>query len=176
MTELQKKQCTELWMENERTMVIICKSKLSNQQDIEEVISETFLALCAKVVKSGLPEYPKAWLYGTLKNKINEKYREMYKNSEKVQLVQTSEIESMADSSNLEDNAINGGLLADLNTHLQTDLAESDKQLAKYVFVEGRPYKEIADMMGLSEPVVKQRKFRLCHKIKRTARLKSSFY
>ncbi len=80
----KQKKCEELWNQFEPQLRTVCRVKLRSHPDnIDDVISDVFTALCEKVNKDGLPEKPKAWLYGTLNNKINLKYREIYKIEEK---------------------------------------------------------------------------------------------
>ncbi|UKI23153.1 MAG: hypothetical protein L6V88_00760 [Anaerotruncus sp.] len=37
---------------------------------------------CAKIEKSGVPENPKPWLYAVLNNIINQRLRDIYRQSE----------------------------------------------------------------------------------------------
>ena len=49
------------------------------------------------------------------------------------------------------------------------ELSEEEKLIMKYSIVEEKSYAEIADILGISELAVKQRKYRL---IKKTYRMK----
>ena len=84
MNENQRKICTEIWQEYESQLRKICKIKLqSHPNEIDDVMSEVSLALCKQIKKYGEPNKPKQWLYATLNNIINLKYRELYKFKEK---------------------------------------------------------------------------------------------
>ncbi len=52
------------------------------EAEIDDIIAEVYLALCNHTSKEGPPIYEKAWLYGTLKNLINQNFRDKYKKEE----------------------------------------------------------------------------------------------
>ena len=56
-------------------------------------MSEVSLALCKQIKKYGEPNKPKQWLYATLNNIINLKYRELYKFKEKQESLENNDFE-----------------------------------------------------------------------------------
>lgn len=83
MTEAENKKCAELWAEYESDLRNICKAKMHGYEaEIDDIIAEVYLALCNHTSKEGPPIYEKAWLYGTLKNLINQNFRDKYKKEE----------------------------------------------------------------------------------------------
>ena len=94
MNENQRKICTEIWQEYESQLRKICKIKLqSHPNEIDDVMSEVSLALCKQIKKYGEPNKPKQWLYATLNNIINLKYRELYKFKEKQESLENNDFE-----------------------------------------------------------------------------------
>lgn len=92
MNENQRKICTEIWQEYESQLRKICKIKLqSHPNEIDDVMSEVSLALCKQIKKYGEPNKPKQWLYATLNNIINLKYRELYKFKEKQESLENND-------------------------------------------------------------------------------------
>lgn len=80
MTEAENKKCAELWAEYESDLRNICKAKMRGYEaEIDDIIAEVYLALCNHTSKEGPPIYEKAWLYGTLKNLINQIPRQVQK-------------------------------------------------------------------------------------------------
>ena len=54
------------------------------ENETDDIISETFLAFCEYTEKNGLPKNPKAWLYSVLNNRINDKFRKIYRHKKNV--------------------------------------------------------------------------------------------
>ena len=80
MNEKEQKICHALWEECEPICRSICISKFQNYpSEVNDVVSELFLALCQKIDEDGLPEKTKNWIYGTLNNLINAKFKNLYK-------------------------------------------------------------------------------------------------
>lgn len=76
---------SDLWRENEENLRMICQVKMQNfENETDDIISETFLAFCEYTEKNGLPKKPKAWLYSVLNNRINDKFRKIYRHKKNV--------------------------------------------------------------------------------------------
>lgn len=162
-------QCAELWNKYEPDLRRLCGLKLQSYADeIDDVISETFLALCKKVTESGPPENPKAWLYGTANNLINLKFRKLYRAKEKTVSLSDKEYElpySHDFAEEIEDNL----LIEELKSELEKELSEQEKALLRYIYDDGLKMKKIAEILHTTEAAVKQKHYRLCNKIRKTA-------
>ena len=168
MNELQRQLCAELWKSYEPQLQKICNIKLSGaQEDGEEVLAETFLALCKKIGLGGELEYPQAWLYATLNNLIKQKYTERAKSSSTfADLLEHTDLPYECD---MAEKVFDEDMLRKLKAILEKELTEDEKQLLVYIIYEKKAYKEIAELTESSENIVKQRKFRLFNKIKKLA-------
>ncbi|MBQ6019381.1 MAG: sigma-70 family RNA polymerase sigma factor [Clostridia bacterium] len=78
MDGTNKTLCEALWAQFGPRLRVLCEVRLSGLPDeVDDVISEVFTALCEKLEKSGMPEHPQAWLCGVLKNITNTRLREI---------------------------------------------------------------------------------------------------
>lgn len=160
-------QFVELWNQYEPRLRQMCNIKLQSVPDeIDDVISEVFLALCKKVNESGLPKNPKTWLYGTLNNKILKEYEKIYKEK----AISMADIEYILPSSidfieEIEDKSF----LDNLIKICEKELTESEKTLLLYVYKERLTMKEIAEILHSSEFAVKQKHYRLCKHLRKIA-------
>ena len=80
MTEAENKNAQNYGLNTNRICEISAKQKMHGYEaEIDDIIAEVYLALCNHTSKEGPPIYEKAWLYGTLKNLINQNFRDKYK-------------------------------------------------------------------------------------------------
>lgn len=170
MEVIDKEQCAAIWKQYEPYLRKICTVKLRNHPDeIDDIISEVFLALCKKVAESGYPEKPKAWLYGTLNNFINGKYREIYK--EKQNTVDITEKEYILPYGiDFVDEIDDDLLLEQIKNALEKELSEKEKILLRIIYEDELRMKEIALLYQTSESAVKQQHYRLCKHIRAIAK------
>lgn len=163
----ETKICDEIWEKHKSRLQKLCMLKLNNYPDeVDDVISEVFLALCEQIEKSGVPEKPKAWLYGTFNNILNTKYREIYKAKEKYvslfgqeyKLPYTAEIsgKDMLDK-------IYGD---ELDRFLKDELNENEYRLVRYIYYDKLKMSEIAALESTTEAAIKQKHYRLCNKLR----------
>ena len=161
MNENQRKICTEIWQEYESQLRKICKIKLqSHPNEIDDVMSEVSLALCKQIKKYGEPNKPKQWLYATLNNIINLKYRELYKFKEKQESLEENGIESKIEE--IYNNEI--------RDKLHSFLSEDEYLIIKYIYFDRLKMKEIANIIGSTESAVKQKHYRICNKLRKSAK------
>ena len=169
MNESENRQCAELWNEYEPQFRKLCSIKLQSAPDeVEDVISEAFLALCKKVSESGMPKKPRAWLYKTVNNLINLKYRELGKKSRKTVSLTGKEYYLPFNRDyfeEIEDNI----LLEKLKAALNEKLSDRDKKLIKYIYEDKLKMREIAEIFQTSESAVKMAHYRLCRLIQETS-------
>lgn len=164
-----KEFCEELWNQYEPYLRAICSVKLNNYpNEIDDVISDTFLALCKKVSESGPPRNEKAWLYGTLNNIINAKYREIY--NKKANIVSlTDAVCEVSSENDFEKEIITQNFTEQLEKEFDRKLNDEEKFLMKLIYQDCLKTKDITEILGLTEFAVKQRKYRLRKKMRKIA-------
>ena len=170
MNENQRKICTEIWQEYESQLRKICKIKLqSHPNEIDDVMSEVSLALCKQIEKFGKPEKPKQWLYATFNNIINLKYREIYKQKEKQENIENKDFELPFEQNGIEEK-IEEIYNNEIRDKLSTFLSNDECIIIKYIFFDRLKMKEIADIIGSTESAVKQKHYRICNKLRKSAK------
>ncbi len=139
----------------------MCTLKLQSIPDeIDDVVSEIFLALCNKVDKSGLPENPKTWLYGVTKNLIKKKYKKSYR--ERQTIVSLTDFEgTTTDDWDFVKEIEDRNILYQLMDIYDGKLKEKEKALLKYIYIDHLKMKEIAEIFHTNEQAVKQKYYRL---------------
>ena len=171
MNESQKKLCEALWQQYELNLRSVCNAKLVGlDEDVSEILSETFLIMCKKVSQEDTIEHPKAWLYATLNNLIKQKYRDINRRKENICLISDCEQVGLPYMPDLVDEIFNEDMLEKLKDILETRLTDEEKQLLYYIIIDNKLYAEIAQLMASSESNIKQRKYRLFNKIKQIAK------
>lgn len=170
MNENQRKICTEIWQEYESQLRKICKIKLqSHPNEIDDVMSEVSLALCKQIKKYGEPNKPKQWLYATLNNIINLKYRELYKFKEKQEGLENNDFELPFEENGIE-SKIEEIYNNEIRDKLSTFLSNDEYIIIKYIYFDRLKMKEIADIIGSTESAVKQKHYRICNKLRKLAK------
>lgn len=159
--------CESLWKEFEPSIRKISRVKLRSCPDeVDDVVSQVFLALCEKVSKDGLPDKTKAWLYSVLNNIINQKYREVYKIKEKEQPISDNEYE-LPYTYNSIDEKIEEIYNDELKDKMQNLLKEDEFDIIRKIHFEKMKMKEIADLYNTTESAIKQKHYRICNKLRK---------
>lgn len=172
MTENQKKEISQLWLEQQAKLYALCSSRLNDRpEDVDEVISETFLALCKKVNESGFPEYTMAWIYGTMNNIIMQKYRHFYKEKEKTVILPDYEEIKLPYPYSFEKRVEDQELIEEIANELDQKLKDEEKLFYKLVFTQDVSYDEVARLLNSNVRAVKQKKYRLYYKIQKIGNL-----
>lgn len=167
MENIYNMLCNELWKQYEPRLRQLCSIKLQSMPDeIDDVISEVFLALCKKIDESGLPDNPKTWLYGTLYNIIAKKYKDIYKKRERISDLTAIEDISSSNTDFVEE-IEDRSFFEHLKSICDKELREKEKTLLKYVFEDDMTTKEIAEILHISEFAVRQRYHRLCEHLRK---------
>lgn len=167
MTVDEAKICNEIWDKYKPVLQGICKSKLSNYPDeVDDVISDVFLALCEQIEKRGIPNSPKGWIYGTFRNILNSKYREIYKAKEKYVRILDYEYELPYKNDVQTKDILERMYGNDLMDFLKDELSEPEYRLVQYVYFDKLKMAEIAVLEKSTEAAVKQRHYRLCSKLR----------
>ena len=158
--------CDEIWEKHKPRLQKICTIKLSNHLDeVDDVISEVFLALCEQIEKRGVPEKPKAWLYGTFNNILNSKYREIYKAREKHVSIYDKEI-ILPYTTDINKDIFDKLYSEELQEFLKSELNENEYRLIQYIYYDKLKMAEIADLENTTEAAIKQKHYRLCNKLR----------
>ena len=175
LQDTEREKCTALWQAHEPDLRRLCRVKLqSRPHEVDDVIADVFAALCEQTEKEGLPENPKAWLYGTLRNILKAKYRRLHAQNER-QTDLTAVAELPLDSSPL-DAAEEEIYSAELRAHLQTLLRDDEYRLLAAVHFDGLKMKEAAARLGLTEAAAKQKHYRICRKLKKILKNSKKFF
>lgn len=164
-TRLDMKMCEQLWNECEPALRKACAYKLSNHpQEIDDVIGDTFLALCNAISNEVEIYNPRAWLQGTLNNVINNKYREINFKQKKHTSIDCIEqgLFYVIDFDNL---MISEKQILEIKSEICNQLLASEKMLLILIYTKKLKMAEIAVLLGSTESAVKQRHYRLKRKI-----------
>lgn len=163
----EEKQIADIWTENKPNLERLCNIKLQSHPDeIEDILSDVFLAFLQKVEKDGFPNEPKAWLYATTNNIIKSFYRQFYRNEEsiaqiallKAELPYTEDVFNII--SKTEDTS-------ELRRILDSKLKDDEKIMIEFHVKNGLKYKQVAALLGISENAAKQKYYRIWNKIRK---------
>lgn len=167
MTVDETKICTEIWDKYRPVLQGVCTSKLSNYPDeVDDVISDVFLALCEQIEKRGVPKNPKAWLYGTFRNILNSKYREIYKAKEKYVSILDYEYDLPYKGDMRSKDILERICDDELRAFLERELNETEYRLLQYIYYDKLKMAEIAVLENSTEAAIKQRHYRLSNKMR----------
>lgn len=167
MTVDEAKICNEIWDKYKPVLQNVCTSKLSNYPDeVDDVISDVFLALCEQIEKRGIPNSPKGWIFGTFRNVLNSKYREIYKAKEKYVRILDHEYGLPYKSDTHTKDIVERMCENDLTDFLKDELSETEYRLIQYVYFDRLKMAEIAVLENSTEAAIKQRHYRLCNKLR----------
>lgn len=161
-----------LWKECEPNLRRICNYKLSSySSEIDDVISDTYLALCNAISKGLEIENPKAWLYGTLNNTIKLKYAELDRKKKRYVRLESVEHELFYNV-DFDEKELSEETLNYIKDEIVSELSESEKTLLVLIYEKRLKLKEISIISGTTEAAIKQKHYRLKRKIKKIAKEK----
>lgn len=158
--------CEELWSEYEPSLRRLCKFKLSScPSEIDDVISDAYLALCDAVDKEKIINNPKSWLYGTVNNLIKLKYAEVAR-CKKTQVSLESVENELFYEIDLDEVKLSDEILEKLKDEVFNELNGAEQTLLTLIYLEKLKLREIAEILDTSQEAVKQKSYRLKRKIK----------
>ncbi|MCH5316067.1 MAG: sigma-70 family RNA polymerase sigma factor [Eubacterium sp.] len=164
------------WREYEPTLRRICNYKLSSYpSEIDDVIGDTYLALCNAISKGIEIKNPKAWLCGTLNNIIKLKYTELDRKKKTYIRLESVEHELFYDV-DFDSHELNDEVLNSIKDKIVDDLLDSEKTLLIFIYEKKLKFKEIAKILNTTENAIKQKHYRLKRKIKQLAKEKIKEY
>ena len=165
----ETKICNEIWDKYKPQLQKLCAYKLKRCPDeVDDVISEVFLALCEQIEKRDVPENPKAWLYATFNNILNSTYREIYKEKAKYVSLYDNET-NLPYTTDISNKVFDKIYNDELWQILKNELSENECRLIKYIYYDKLKMAEIASLEGSTEAAIKQKHYRLCNKLRRLA-------
>ncbi len=130
-------------------------SKLSSQNDADDLVADTYLAAFAYLKRGGKIEYPKTWLANTLIYKLNSRLRTKYRHP-------YVSIYVFGDSLRSEDDFENELVQSEEAKELRRELLMLSRLhrevLIRYYF-NGEDVASIAEALGVPEGTVKRRLF-----------------
>lgn len=162
--------CEQLWTECEPKIRKLCKIKMADHpEEIDEIISDTYLILCEAVSNGKEFSNPAAWLYGTANNLIKKKFKELKVYKQKQKSVSPNGHELMYDIDYL-DILITDDNIDQMKAEIESQLNDSEKILLEFIYDDELKAKDIAKILNISASAVKQKKYRLVKKIKQLAK------
>lgn len=168
--------CDSLWKLYEPQLRKYCSYKLSSHpSEVDDVISETYFALCKAISNDVDILNPKAWLYGTLNNQIKLKYSEL-KRIKKLNVSFDSVEHELLYNIDFDTAKLSDELIEQLQKEVVNELSESEKVLISLIYEKKTKYKDIATIIGSTESAVKQKHYRLKKKIKSIVKTKMKKY
>lgn len=175
MTGKEREICEQLWIEHEPKLRSVCTAKMQScLREVEDVISDVFVALCEQVENDGMPENPRAWLYGTLNNLIKHKFRDVYKSKDKETSLYAQEYK-VPYGSDLIEQKVDEIYEKQIKDKLQYILTEDEYQTIYAIHFEKRKMKEVAQIFGTTESAIKQKHYRICNKLRRIIKSSKNF-
>ena len=136
--------------------------RVGSEQLTADLCSQVFLKAMQRLSKYEYRGVPfSAWLYRIASNEVTQHFRQHQKN--RVVSVEEGQVADLADE--MED--VDSDLLLDQLSGVLDELKETDLQLIELRFFEQRPFKEIADILGITESNAKVKTYRILEKLKR---------
>lgn len=167
--------CEQLWLEYEPQIRNVCTAKMQScPHEIDDVISDVFTALCEQIDNNGIPEKPKAWLYGTLNNKIKLKFRDVYKVKDKETSLSAQEYRVPYENDLIE-KTVEEVYENQIKDKLQDLLTEDEYKVIHAIHFEKLKMKEVAQIFGTTESAIKQKHYRICNKLRRIIKNSKNF-
>ena len=132
------------------------------KEDIEEIISDTYLILWNNQYKLDLDKKLSSYLVGIVKNLIKQKYKIFNNSYEKLECYEDILITNERLDVVIENNEINRKIIELLN-----ELKQDDKEIFYEYYFYSRKIKEIASINNISESKVKVMLYRTRNKLRK---------
>ena len=176
-SEHYSKQWEALWLKYEPGIRSLCRMLLSSkQQEVDDVVMDTYLRLMEAVKNGTVIENPQAWLYSTAKNVIKGKYTE-------INMIKETQV-SLSDSKNgksfdipydvdMVDQIVSQKGVDLIYDEIMEEIGERDEKLLSLTCDENMKYRDAAKIFNSTEFAVKQRIYRLKRRIRKMAKEKT---
>ncbi|MEN0004415.1 MAG: sigma-70 family RNA polymerase sigma factor [Bacteroidota bacterium] len=127
-----------------------------------DICSQVFLKAMQRLPKYEFKGVPfSAWLYRIASNEVAQHFRNSQKN--RVVSIEEKDFSDMMDEVNEPQNELSREQLLQALDQLK----EADLQLIELRFFEQRPFKEIADIVGITESNAKVKTYRILERLKK---------
>lgn len=171
VTEADNNKCAELWDKLAPEMRQVCIAKMKGYtNDVDDLVSDAFVALCKRVTNKGFPDNPKAWLYATLSNKINQCFKQKYNDEKHLYFPNTEQIE-LPYTHDFVDDIVNNDTLSRANKLIDA-LDRKDQIIIDSFYFKNKSMKEIAEILNSTVTAVKQKRYRLINDMRATLNIK----
>lgn len=137
-------------------------SRCGEENVAGDICSQVFLKAMQKIKSYEFKGVPfSAWLYRIASNEVAQHYR----NTKKLRVVSAEEtqIEDIVEEMEFDDYSA----YRDVMLEVLEELKPIDLQLIEMRFFEKRPFKEISDILGLSESNAKVKTYRILERLKK---------
>ena len=136
--------------------------RTADQSLSADICSQVFLKAMQKLNTYQFKGVPfSAWLYRIASNEVAQYYREEKKN--RIVSIETTQLSDLIDEIEETDNGVLRKAMITAIDHLKED----DIQLIEMRFFEQRPFKEIAEIIGITESNAKVKTYRILEKLKK---------
>lgn len=127
-----------------------------------DVCSKVFFKAMEKINKYTFKGVPfSAWLYRIASNEVSQHYRTQSK--KRVVSIEVNQVSDLADEMSYDFNKDN---MQALLTSCLNELSESDLNIIELRFFDQKPFKEIAEILGITESNAKVKTYRITKKMK----------
>ena len=136
--------------------------RTTNENLSADICSQVFLKAMQQINKYQFKGVPfSAWLYRIASNEVAQHFRNTHKN--RTISLETSHISDLIEEMNADQKEnYQNALIQALD-----ELKETDVQLVEMRFFEMRPFKEIAEIIGITESNAKVKTYRILEKLKK---------
>lgn len=166
MEKISRKACEKIWREYEPAIKKLSYVRLRGlENEIDDVVSEVFLALCEKFERDGSPDNPKAWMYSTFNNIINQRFRNVCKSRENISPIPMEEVE-LKFTHSIPDSAFTSVSTDEFYSIIKGLLTEEEFNLIEELYVNETKTSELAARFHITEGAVRQRGYRICAKLR----------
>lgn len=169
----------QVLLENYEQLERIATRRLQScRSEIQDAVSRVTVAYYEKIRSGDPPQYPKAWLYGTLDITIKMIYSEINRKKQFEESLDAIEPEShvlIVDKDVVEDiinDQFSDERINKMKDELIDELRASEKELYNSIYKEKKKHREIAAENGNTSFAVKQSHFRLVRKLRKKAKQK----
>jgi len=133
----------DLYIRNYAKMKLVAKKSLSNLEQAEDVVQDTFLVAQEKIEDLITSPKPEGWLMQTLRNIIGDFYRRQ----KRLLNIYTS----------IDNEQIPSKIKVNLHLEYEGTIDKEDFNLLIWVYCDGLKYDEVAKKLGISLSACKKR-------------------
>ena len=145
-----------------RDIFLFIHKRTAEETLSSEICSNVFLKAMQKINKYTYKGVPfSAWLYRIASNEVSQHFRTSSK--QRIVSIDSNQVQDLADEISYD---FKRDELEQKLTHCLNHLSEQDLTLIELRFFDQKPFKEIADILGLTESNAKVKTYRITKKMK----------